>query len=299
MTSRENYNDLYVFMLVAREGSFTKAAIKLEVAQSGISRTVRDLEARLGVQLLTRTTRKLSLTQAGEQLYHTAQASFLSLDDGLTMLAHFRDVPSGTVRINASQHVIDKVLLPKLAKFKELYPEIRLELISESRFVDIIEEHFDAGVRLGGDVGEGMIAVRITPDIEMVVVATPEHFRCYGFPQTPDDLAEQPCIAYQFADGSLYQWELWQEGKLIKHKPKGQWAFSDTYMEAAAARRGLGLAYIPEDLVEKDLELGSLIRVLKPYSHRLSGAHLYYPHRNVSPALRMVIETLRISNHDR
>lgn len=296
MTSRENYNDLYAFMLVAREGSFTKAATKLGVAQSGISRTVRDLEVRLGVQLLTRTTRKLSLTQAGEQLYHATQASFQSLDNGLSMLAHFRDTPSGTVRINASQHAIDKVLLPKLAMFKQLYTEIRLELISESRFVDIIEEHFDAGVRLGGDVGEGMIAVRITPDIEMVVVATPEHFRRYGFPQTPKDLTVHPCISYQFADGSAYHWEFWQEGKLIKYKPLGQWVFSDSYMEAAAARMGLGIAYVPEDLVLEDLEQGRLVRVLKSFSHRFAGLHLYYPHRNVSPALRMVVETLKISS---
>ncbi|MBB6054694.1 LysR family transcriptional regulator [Tolumonas osonensis] len=295
MTDRENYNDLYAFMLVAREGSFTKAASKLGVAQSGISRTVRDLEARLGVQLLTRTTRKLSLTQAGEQLYRTAQSSFQTLDNGLSMLAHFRDTPSGTVRINASQHAIDKVLLPKLAVFSQRYPEIRLELISESRFVDIIAEQFDAGVRLGGDVGEGMIAVRITPDIEMVAVATPEHFSRYGFPQTLKDLAGHPCIAYQFADGSLYQWEFWLDGKLIKHKPQGQWVFSDSYMEASAARKGLGLAYVPEDLVAEDLEHGTLIRVLKRYSHRFAGLHLYYPHRNVSPALRMVVETLKMS----
>jgi DNA-binding transcriptional LysR family regulator len=296
MTSRENYNDLYAFMLVAQEGSFTKAAIKLGVAQSGISRTIRDLEVRLGVQLLTRTTRKLSLTQAGEQLYRNTQTSFQSLDTGLTMLAHYRDTPSGTVRINASQHAIDKVLLPKLAVFKQRYPDIRLELISESRFVDIIVEQFDAGVRMGGDVGDGMIAVRITPDIEMVAVATPEHFRHYGFPQTPKDLATHPCIAYQFADGSIYQWDFWQEGKSIKHKPQGQWVFSDSYIEVAAARRGLGLAYVPEDLVAEDLERGTLIRVLKLYSHCFAGLYLYYPHRNVSPALRMVMETLRMSN---
>ena len=294
MTSRENYNDIHVFMLVAREGSFTKAALKLGVAQSGISRTVRELEARLGVQLLTRSTRRLSLTQAGEQLYHSAQTSFQSLDQGLAMLAHFRDTPSGTVRINASQHAIDKLLLPKLAIFKQRYPDIRLELISESRFVDIISEQFDAGIRLGGDVGEGMIAVRITPDMEMVAVATPEHFSRYGFPLAPAELVAHPCIAYQFADGSLYQWELWDEGKLLKHKPQGQWVFSDSYMEVAAARLGLGLAYVPEELVAEDLDRGSLIRVLKMYSHRFAGLHLYYPHRNVSPALRMVIETLKL-----
>lgn len=294
MTSRENYNDIHVFMLVAREGSFTKAALKLGVAQSGISRTVRELEARVGVQLLTRSTRRLSLTQAGEQLYRSAQSSFQSLDQGLAMLAHFRDTPSGTVRINASQHAIDKLLLPKLAIFKQRYPDIRLELISESRFVDIISEQFDAGIRLGGNVGEGMIAVRITPDMEMVAVATPEHFSRYGFPQSPAELGAHPCIAYQFADGSLYHWELWDEGKMLKHKPQGQWVFSDSYMEVAAARLGLGLAYVPEELVAEDLDRGNLIRALKMYSHRFAGLHLYYPHRNVSPALRMVIETLKL-----
>jgi DNA-binding transcriptional LysR family regulator len=294
MKSRENYNDLHVFMLVAREGSFTKAAARLGLVQSGVSRTIRDLEARLGVQLLVRTTRRLSLTPAGEQLYRTTQSSFQSLDAGLATLAHFRDTPSGTVRINASQYAIDKILLPKLASFRQRYPDIRLELISESRFVNIIDERFDAGIRPGDEVDEGMVAVRIAPDMEMVMVATPEHFLQYGFPQTPADLAVHPCIAYQFADGSLYQWELWDEGKLVKHKPQGQWAFSDSYMEAAAARAGLGLAYVPEDLVAEDLGRGNLIQVLQNFRHSLDGQHLYYPHRNVSPALRMVIETLKL-----
>ncbi|WJM85079.1 LysR family transcriptional regulator [Dickeya chrysanthemi] len=294
MANRENYNDLYLFMLVAREGSFTRAATRLGLAQSGVSRAIRELEARLGVQLLSRTTRKLSLTQAGEQLYRTALAGFDSLDLGLATLAHFRDTPSGTVRINASQHAIDMVLLPKLAAFRLRYPDIRLELISESRFVNIIDERFDAGIRLGAEVDEGMIAVRIAPDMEMVVVATPDHFRHYGFPQTPADLVVHPCIAYQFADGSLYQWELWQDGKPLKHKPQGQWVFSDSYMEVAAARLGLGLAYVPEELVADDLAQGTLIRVLQRYSHRLAGLHLYYPHRNVSPALRMVIDALKL-----
>lgn len=294
MTSRENYNDLHVFMLVAREGSFTRAAARLGLAQSGVSRTIRELEARLGVQLLVRTTRSLSLTQAGEQLYRTTQGSFQALDAGLATLAHFRDTPSGTVRINASQHAIDKVLLPKLALFRQRYPDIRLELISENRFVNIIDERFDAGVRLGGEVDEGMVAVRITPDMEMVMVATPDHLLQYGFPQAPADLAGHPCIAYQFADGSLYSWELWQEGKSVRHRPRGQWVFSDSYMEAAAARRGLGLAYVPEELVTDELERGTLIRVLQRFSHRLDGLFLYYPHRNVSPALRAVIDTLKL-----
>ncbi|EFI8389195.1 LysR family transcriptional regulator [Escherichia coli] len=294
MAKRENYNELYLFMQVVREGSFTAAAQRLGLAQSGVSRSVRELEERLGVQLLVRTTRKLSLTQAGEQLYQKTASGFEMLDLGLATLAHYRETPSGTVRINASQHAIDKCLLPKLAVFKQRYPDIRLELINESRFVDIIEERFDAGVRLGPEVGQGMVAVRITPDMEMAIVGTPEHFRRYGFPQTPADLKAHPCIAYQFADGSVYQWELNQDDKKITHQPEGQWALSDSYMEAEAARLGLGLAYVPVELVADDLEHGKLIRVLQRYSLRMEGLFLYYPHRNVSPALRMVIDTLKI-----
>lgn len=294
MAKRENYNDLYLFMQVVREGSFTAAAQRLGLAQSGISRAVRELEERLGVQLLLRTTRKLSLTHAGELLYRTVESGFDALDMGLATLAHYRHTPSGTVRINASQHAIDKVLLPKLTVFKQRYPDIRLELISESRFVDIIAERFDAGIRLGSEVGSGMVAVRISPDMEMAVVGTPEHFRRYGFPQTPSDLVIHPCIAYQFGDGSLYAWELNQDGKKITHQPQGQWAFADSYMEAKAARLGLGLAYVPEELVSDDIEQGALIRVLQCYSQRLEGSYIYYPHRNVSPALRAVIDTLRI-----
>lgn len=294
MAKRENYNELYLFMQVVREGSFTAAARRLGLAQSGISRSVRELEERLGVQLLVRTTRKLSLTQAGEQLYQTLESGFNALDTGLATLAHYRQTPSGTVRINASQHLIDKLLLPKLAVFKQRYPDIRLELISESRFVDIIAERFDAGVRLGPEVANGMIAVRIAPDMEMAIVATPEHFRRYGFPQTPADLAAHPCIAYQFADGSLHHWELNMDDKKVTHLPQGRWVFSDSYMEAEAARLGLGLAYVPQELIAEDIKRGTLIRVLQQYSLHLGGSFLYYPHRNVSPALRAVIDTLKI-----
>ena len=275
-------------------GSFTAAAQRLGLAQSGISRAIRELEARLGVRLLVRTTRKLSLTQAGEQLYQATLSGFDSLNQGLATLAYYRNTPSGTVRINVSQHSIDKVLLPRLAVFQLRYPDIRLELITENRFVNIIDKRFDAGIRLGSDVGEGMVAVRITSGMEMAVVGTPDHFRRYGFPHTPDDLVAHPCIAYQFADGSLYQWELNQDNKKVTHRPQGQWVFSDSYMEAEAARRGLGLAYVPEELVTDDLTSGKLIRVLQPYSISLEGSYLYYPHRDVSPALRVVIDTLKI-----
>ncbi|WP_088210856.1 LysR family transcriptional regulator [Shewanella sp. Shew256] len=294
MAKRENYNELFLFMAVVQEGSFTAAAKRLGMAQSGISRSLRELEQRLGLQLLVRTTRKLSLTQAGEQLYQTVQSGFKALDTGLATLADYRNTPSGTVRINASQHAIDKVLLPKLAIIKQRYPDIRIELISENRFVDIIAERFDAGVRLGPEVGSGMVAVRITPDMEMAVVGTPEHFRRYGFPQTPADLALHPCIAYQLGGGNIYAWELNENGNAVTHKPQGQWVFADSFMEAKAARLGLGLAYVPVELVTEDIEQGSLIRALQRYSLRMDGSFLYYPHRNVSPALRAIIDILKI-----
>jgi len=294
MEKRENYNDLFLFAQVVREGSFTGAARRLGLAQSGVSRSVRELEERLGLKLLQRTTRKLTLTQAGEQLFHAAESGFNALNSGLSTLAHYRNTPSGTVRINASQHLIDKVLLPRLAVFSHRYPDVRLELISESRFVDIISERFDAGVRLGPEVNPGMIAVRITPHMEMAVVAAPEHFRRYGFPRRPSELVSHPCIAYQFSDGSLYQWELMDKNKAITHRPQGQWSFSDSYMEAEAARLGLGLAYVPVELIKDDLEQGRLVRVLQSYSRYLEGVFLYYPDRNVSPALRAVIDTIKI-----
>lgn len=185
MAKRENYNELYLFMQVVREGSFTAAAQRLGLAQSGISRSVRDLEARLGVQLLVRTTRRLSLTQAGEQLYQTTESGFDALDTGLATLAHYRETPSGTVRINASQHAIEKCLLPKLAIFKQRYPDIRLELMNESRFVDIIAERFDAGVRLGPEVGQGMVAVRITPTWRWRWSVRPTTCAATAFPRSP------------------------------------------------------------------------------------------------------------------
>lgn len=294
MTNRENYNDLYLFMQVVREGSFTKAAAKLGVAQSGVSRTVRELEARLGVQLLNRTTRILALTQAGSRFFKELEESFEKLDNGLHMLAQMRDMPSGTVRINASQYAIDTILLPKLATFHRLYPDIRLELISESRFVDIVAEGFDAGVRLGSEVGEEMVAVKISEEMKMAVVATPEHFRRYGFPKTPPDLAAHPCIAYQLGNRGVAPWDLWYQGEPYLHHPQGQWAFAESYMETAAALRGLGAAYVPLGLVEDALERGDLIRVLKEHSHRYPSSYLYYPHRNVSRALRLVADSLRV-----
>ncbi|WP_165089787.1 LysR family transcriptional regulator [Neisseria yangbaofengii] len=294
MLNRENYNDLYAFLAVAKAGSFTQAANGLGISQSALSRTVKLLEQRLGVQLFHRTTRSLSLTHSGEQLFAVAEQSFERLDRQLTMLGHLSDTPSGLVRITANQYAIDKVLLPKLSGFKTDYPQIQLELISDTALTNIISERFDAGVRFGDVVAEGMIAVRIGDDEKMAVVGSPDYFHAYGFPKTPDDLRHHQCIGYRYASGAMYDWDLVQDGKPIQIKTQGQWTFSNDYSIRDAAKRGLGLGYVPQDMVEGELACGELIQVLQPFSHTFTGFHLYYPHRNVSYALRCVIDYLKV-----
>ncbi|AIZ78593.1 LysR family transcriptional regulator [Actinobacillus equuli] len=293
MLQRENYNDLYAFLCVAREQNFTKAATKLGISQSALSRTIKQLESRLGVQLFARTTRRLSLTQAGNQLFQTAGQTFTKLDQELAMLGHYRETPSGLVRITASQYALDKVLLPKLAKFQTRYPDIQLELISDTAFSDIISEQFDAGVRFGDLVAEGMIAVRISNDEEMAVIGSPYYFHAHGFPKTPSDLAHHQCLNYRYASGAMYHWDFVEHGKQIQVKVQGQWTFSNDYSIRDAAKLGLGLGYICKDLVQKELEKGELIQVLSEFSYTFTGFHLYYPHRNTSPALKCVIDALR------
>ncbi|TCP90080.1 LysR family transcriptional regulator [Cricetibacter osteomyelitidis] len=291
---RENYNDLYAFLCVARDQSFTQAAVKLGISQSALSRTIKQLETRLGVQLFARTTRRLSLTHAGNQLYHTAEQTFSKLDQELAILGHYRDTPAGLVRITASQYAIDKVLLPKLAGFNRRYPDIQLELISDTAFSDIISERFDAGVRFGNDVAEGMIAVRISNDEEMAAIGSPDYFRTHGFPKTPADLCRHQCLNYRYASGVMYDWDFVIKGKTEQIKTQGQWTFSNDYAIRDAAKLGLGVGYVCKDLVQKELEKGELIQVLAEFSYTFVGFHLYYPHRNASPALKAVIAALRV-----
>ena len=291
---RENYNDLHSFLTVAQEKSFSRAAIKLRVSPPALSKTIRLLEERLGLQLFVRTTRQVSLTHAGEQLFRTAEQSFGKLNHELELLAHYRNAPSGLVRINAGLQVVEQILIPKLAHFRRQYPEIQLELISENHFVDIIKEGFEAGVRLGSDVGEGMIAVKISEPVKMALVASPDYFAEHGFPKKPADLAYHQGLGYRLSNGNLYTWEFEQNGKNIKFTPNCQWIFNDDYPTKTAALHGLGVAYLPENQLEKELESGSLISVLNEYCKPLPALYLYYPHRNVSPALKVVIDTLRI-----
>lgn len=298
MITKENYNDLYAFLMVTREGSFTKAAGKLGVSQSALSHTIRGLEERLGMLLLTRTTRSVSTTEAGERLRQTISASFDHIDNELSLLSKLRDTPAGTVRINASSHAIRQILLPKLQQLTQRYPDINIELTANSGMVDIVAERFDAGVRFGSRVAEGMIAVRIGNDVKMAVVATPEYFAKYGQPQSPQELTQHSCIGFRLTtQGGIYAWEFEKDGLEIKMKINGQWVFNESYHSADAVRFGLGIAYIPEDMVEDDLRCGRLIKVLDEYSIQFSGYHLYYPHRRQqSPALRLVIDTLRLTD---
>ena len=298
MITKENYNDLYAFLMVTREGSFTKAAGKLGVSQSALSHTIRGLEERLGMLLLTRTTRSVSPTEAGERLRQTISASFDHIDNELSLLSKLRDTPAGTVRINASSHAIRQILLPKLQQLTQRYPDINIELTANSGMVDIVAERFDAGVRFGSRVAEGMIAVRIGNDVKMAVVATPEYFAKHGQPQSPQELTQHSCIGFRLTtQGGIYAWEFEKDGLEIKIKINGQWVFNESYHSADAVRLGLGIAYIPEDMVEDDLRSGRLVKVLDDYSIQFSGYHLYYPHRRQqSPALRLVIDTLRLTD---
>lgn len=298
MITKENYNDLYAFLMVTREGSFTKAAGKLGVSQSALSHTIRGLEERLGMLLLTRTTRSVSTTEAGERLRQTISASFDHIDNELSLLSKLRDTPAGTVRINASSHAIRQILLPKLQQLTQRYPDINIELTANNGMVDIVAERFDAGVRFGSRVAEGMITVRIGNDVKMAVVATPEYFVKHGQPQSPQELTQHSCIGFRLTtQGGIYAWEFEKDGLEIKMKINGQWVFNESYHSADAVRLGLGIAYIPEDMVEDDLRCGRLIKVLDEYSIQFSGYHLYYPHRRQqSPALRLVIDTLRLTD---
>ena len=295
MISKENYNDLYAFLMVTREGSFTKAAGKLGVSQSALSHTIRGLEERLGLLLLTRTTRSVSPTEAGEKLFQTIGASFDQIDNELSLLTKLRDTPAGNVRINASSHAIRYVLLPKLKALTQHYPDINIEFTANSGMVDIVAERFDAGVRFGSRVAEGMIAVRISPDVKMVVVATPEYLAQHGIPEKPQDLQLHNCIGYRLTtQGGLYHWEFVVDGIETKIKISGQWVFNDSELIADAVLAGTGLAYIPEQLIQDSLLQGRVVKVLSDYSIQYPGFHLYYPHRRQqSAALKLVIESLR------
>ena len=287
--------DLIAFLEVARERSFTRAAAHLGVSPSALSHTVRKLEERLGVRLLTRTTRSVSATEAGERLLRTVGPHFDEIEAGLAALSDLRDKPAGTIRITASDHSAEAVLWPALEKFLPDYPDIHVEISVDDTLRDIVEERFDAGVRLGEQIARDMIAVRIGPDVRMTVVGSPAYFDSHSRPRTPHDLALHQCINLRLRTlGGFYPWEFEKRGREVKVRVEGQLAFNDARLMIKAARSGLGLAYVFRDLVEADISSGALIPVLQDWSPPFAGYHLYYPsRRQQSPAFAMLVEALR------
>jgi DNA-binding transcriptional LysR family regulator len=295
---RKTLEDLLVFSAVARERSFTRAAAKLGISQSAISRTIRELEARLGLRLLARTTRSVSPTEAGERLLHTVAPRFEEIEAELESLRELRDKPAGTIRITASQYTVDALLWPKLQKFLRRYPDIKLEIINDSGLTDIVAERFDAGVRDGEQIAKDMIAVRIGPDVRMAVVGAPSYFKGRSEPERPQDLIGHDCINLRLPTlGGLYAWEFEKDDHELRVRVEGQLVFNGTMQMLNAALAGFGLAYVPEDLVRPHIARGRLKRVLADWCPPFSGYHLYYPsRRQSSAAFALLVDVLRYRN---
>ena len=292
---QENFNDLVAFLMVAREESFTKAAVKLGVSQSALSQTVRGLEERLGLRLLTRTTRRVSPTAAGERLLKTAGPRFEEIQAELTALTEMRDKPAGTVRITAGEHAAISVLAPALDKFLPDNPDVKVEIIVDYGLTDIVAERYDAGVRLGEQVAKDMIAVKIGPEMRMAVVGAPSYFRQNPWPEKPEDLTGHNCIQIRMpTHGNILSWEFEKDGHELRVRAEGQLVFNNIAMRLDAAKRGLGLAYMPDDHVAEQIARGELVRVLEDWCAPFPGYHLYYPNRrHASPAFALVVEALR------
>ncbi|MCC6633335.1 MAG: LysR family transcriptional regulator [Gammaproteobacteria bacterium] len=293
--AREVFDDLAAFAMVARERSFTKAAAKLGMSQSALSQTIRNLEKRLGLPLLTRTTRSVAPTEAGQKLLGTVAPRFEEIEAVLASLNALRARPAGTIRITAGEHPALSVLQPALARLLPLHPDIRVEVIIDYGLTDIVAEGFDAGVRLGEQVAKDMIAVRIGPDIRMAVVASPGYFRKHPVPKTPQDLTAHNCINTRLPTyGGKFPWDLERRGREVNVRVEGQLTFNNSAMRLASALDGLGLAYMPEDQALPHIATGRLVRVLEDWCPPFPGYHLYYPsRRHSSPALGLLVDALR------
>ena len=289
-----NLDDLLAFVAVGRERSFTRAAGKLGVSQSALSHTIRDLEERLGVRLLTRTTRSVAPTQAGERLLQTAGPRFDEIDAELAAITELRAKPAGTIRITATEYAADAILLPKLAQLLRDYPDIKVEISIDYGLTDIVAQRYDAGVRSGEQVAKDMIAMRIGPDQRMAVVGTHSYFKGRSEPKKPQDLINHNCIALRLPHGGLYAWEFEKAGRQLRVRVEGQLTYNTTAQMLNAAVAGLGLAYVPEGLVQAHMTKGRLRRVLGDWCPPYSGYHLYYPsRRQPSAAFALLVDALR------
>jgi len=292
---RDNVADLIAFITIAQERSFTRAAARIGVSQSALSHALSRLEKRLGVRLMTRSTRSVSPTDAGERLLATVAPRFQEVDAALAQVSAFRDKPAGTIRISAGEHAVNAVLWPRLQAFTRDYPDIQLEIIADNGFVDIVAQRYDAGVRLGEQLAKDMIAVRIGPDWRMAIVGTPGYFEGRTLPLSPQDLTEHVCINLRLPTyGGNYAWEFEHGGRRLNVRVEGQLAFSSSAHILSAALVGSGLACVPEDIVQPYVKTGELVRVLENWMPVFDGYHLYYPgRRQTSPAFARLIEALR------
>lgn len=292
--ARDNITDIVAFLAVARERSFTRAAAKLGISQSTLSHTVRDLEARLGVRLLTRTTRSVSPTEAGERLVQTVGPRLEEIEAEIAAVSDLGDKPIGTIRITAIDHVIDSVLWPRLAKVLDQYPNVNVEMNSDYRMVDVAADRFDIGVRYGNQVQQDMVAVRLTPDIRMTIVGAPAYLDTHPMPVTVQDLQQHRCIVLRLSGGGVYAWELRDGDKDLQVPVSGQLIFNSAYPMLNAALSGYGLAFLPVAMTLPYVETGQLRHVMQACCPAFPGLHAYYPsHRNSSRAMRVVIDAIR------
>jgi len=292
--ARETVADLIAFLAVARERNFTRAAAQLGVSQPALSRAIRALEARLGVRLLTRTTRSVAPTEAGERLFQTVGPHFDGIDAGLAALTAMREKPAGSLRITSVEHASDTILAPALARLLPNYPDIRVEILNDYGLTDIVAARYDAGVRLGEQVAKDMIALRIGPDFHQALVGAPSYFARRQQPVTPHDLTAHACINLRLpTSGDLWSWPFVKDGRDLKVRAEGPLAFNAIPLILSAALAGLGLAYLPEDVVQQHVTAGRLVRVLADWSPLMTGYHLYYPNRQPSPAFALLVEALR------
>lgn len=292
---RTDFNQLTWFQAVAEERSFTKAAARLGVAQSTLSHAIKQLEARMGIRLLTRTTRNVATTVAGERLLQTIAPRMTEIEEEIAALTAFRDKPSGSIRLTLSDHALQTVVWPKLKPVLQAYPDISVELLLDSSFRNIVEEGYDAGVRLGESVEKDMIAVRIGPDWRLVAVASPEYLATHGRPQHPQDLVRHRCINMrQESAGGLYAWEFEKDGKELRVRVDGQLTFNNSYAMIDAAISGFGIAYVPDSMAEASIALDKLEVVLDDWSPPFDGYFLYYPSRRQNLlAFQIIVDALR------
>lgn len=294
---RENFNELQLFLVVARERSFTKAAGKLGVTQSALSHAMKALEERLNIRLLTRTTRSVAPTEAGERLIACLEPRIADLEQELDSLIQLNGIASGNIRLTSGEHAARSLVWPKLKPFLREYPEIHVELMVDNGFVDIVEGRFDSGIRLGESVNKDMVAVRIGPDIRMAIVAAPSYFADHPAPETPHDLQDHRCINMRLPTvGGLYHWEFEKDGKPLRVRVEGQLTVNLLPERIDAALSGFGLACVPENMIQDYVKSGALIQVLQAWCPFFPGYYLYYPSRKQHPpAFALMIDALRHS----